>query len=327
MLILFILALAASLFLLWKGADWLVDGASGIAKALRISPMIIGLTIVAFATSMPEFIVSLFASLGGNGDLAVANVVGSNIANICLILGLAAVIYPLAIKSRTLINEFPFMLISGFLFLILANDNNLFQRNTFALGRIEGLIFLMFLALFIFYVYSTIKVTRVQKEVKAEFSREYTDHKRKIKHDILYFLIGIAMLIGGGRLLVYSGVNLAQIMGMSERVIGLTIVSIGTSLPELLTSVVVAIKKEADIAVGNVVGSNILNILMVLGVVSVISPIKISPSILYLDAVIMVMASFVLVFFATTGRKIVKWEGMAFLAAYAVYLVHLFGLF
>jgi len=326
-IILMLLLLVVSFFLLWKGADWLVDGASGIAAALKISPVIIGLTIVAFATSMPEFLVALFASLEGRGDFAVANVVGSNIANICLVAGFAAILYPLSVRSRTLINEFPFMLISCFLFLILANNNNLFQINAFSIGRFEGIVFIIFLLLFMFYIYRALKEDKLQNSVKKEFEGAYKLHGHKLWTNSVFFFAGLLLLLGGARLLVYSGSNFAQIVGISERVIGLSIVSIGTSIPELFTCAVAALKKETDIAVGNVVGSNIFNILLVLGLVSLISPVSISPSMIYLDAVLMVFVSFLFVLFATAGRKLVMWEGATLLFIYVSYIMYIFSIF
>ena len=315
--ILGIIIFILSLIILTKGADVLVDGSADLARFLKVSPILVGLTIVAFGTSLPEFIVSLFAVLSGSADLSVGNIVGSNIANIGLVLGISALFIPLVVKSTTLMYEFPFMLVSSFLFLLLANDSYLFGKSTFFIGRIDSLILLIIFAIFIIYVYRSLKHQR--KEVKKEFAKEYK-HLNPLWKNTLMICIGIIMLVVGGKLFVNSASDLAKLFGFSEAFIGVTIVALGTSLPELFTSAVAAYKKEASIAIGNIVGSNIFNILMVLGIVGLIKPIAINQSLLFFDGMIMIGITLLFLLFATIGKNLKRWEGAFLLLSYASYI-------
>jgi len=315
-----------SLVILTKGADVLVDGSADLARFLKVSPILVGLTIVAFGTSLPEFIVSLFAVLGGSADLSIGNIVGSNIANIALVLGISALFVPLVVKSTTLMYEFPFMLVSSFLFLILANDSYLFGKNTFFIGRLDGIILLIIFVIFIIYVYKSLKNQRNQvnndKKVKKEFAEEYK-HKNPLWKNTVMIITGIIMLVVGGKLFVNSASELARYLGWGEAFIGVTIVALGTSLPELFTSAVAAYKKEASIAIGNIVGSNIFNILMVLGIVGIIKPIAINQSLLFFDGMIMIGITLLFLLFSTIGKNLKRWEGVVLLLTYFSYIGYL----
>ncbi|MBS3118981.1 calcium/sodium antiporter [Candidatus Woesearchaeota archaeon] len=325
-MILEILLFILGLVILIKGADWLVEHSSHFARALGVSPLIIGLTIVAFGTSLPELIVSLFAAIKGNADISMGNIVGSNIANIGLILGISALVRGLKVQLSTLIYEMPFLLVSAFLFMLLSNDNNLFSHNGFSIGRIDGLIFLVIFTMFMIYTFKSAFEQRgksLKKYTETIKKRTTPEKKEKLSKDIFFMLLGLAALIIGGRILVDAAVKIAQSFGISEAFIGLTIVAVGTSLPELMTSMVAAWKKEADIALGNVIGSNIFNILFVMGITSLIKPLNVNPSILFVDMPVMILFSIGLLFFLTTNRKLTKWKGAVLLIGYAGYIFYL----
>ncbi|NLE36319.1 MAG: calcium/sodium antiporter [Bacteroidales bacterium] len=254
--------LLVGFLVLIKGADWLVSGASSLARKYNVSDLAIGLTIVAFGTSAPELVVNVFAAIKGHQDIAFGNVIGSNNFNLFMILGIAALISPLKVQSSTVSREIPLSFFAILLLFFLAN--NFFLSDNTALSRIDGLILLILFGSFLFYVYRQLKV---DPEVKFETQRQYSTLK-------IWGLIlaGLAGLIIGGRLVVDSAIKIATAWGISEKVIGLTIVAAGTSLPELATSVVAAVKKNNDIAVGNIIGSNIFNIFLILGASSLIRP-------------------------------------------------------
>jgi len=320
-MILEIILLLVGLAVLVKGADFLIDHSAHLARRLGVSPLIIGLTVVAFGTSLPEFIVSLFAAINGSPDIAISNVVGSNIANIGLILGISAIVQVLPIQLSTLIYEMPFLLVSALLLLILSNNQNLFQQAGYSLGRIDGIILLVVFGLFLTYILVNAKRQRDGAGQK-QFEEKYGD-KDKLWKDILFISIGLIGLIGGGKLVVDNAVKIALSAGISEAFVGATIIAIGTSLPELVTSIVAALKKQPDIAVGNVVGSNIFNILMVLGVSSLITPLSVNSSILFFDMVVMMIVSLLLLLFVTTGKRLTRSEGIIMTIAYAGYLAYL----
>lgn len=325
-MILEIILFIVGLVILIKGADWLVDHSSHFARSLGVSPLIIGLTIVAFGTSLPELIVSLFAAIKGNADISVGNIVGSNIANIGLILGISAMVRGLRVQLSTLIYEMPFLLVSAFLFMLLSNDQNLFSNNGSSIGRIDGLILLAVFVVFLVYTFKSAfeqrgkSLKRYEQEVKE---RTAPKEKETLGKDIGFMLLGLAALVIGGRILVDAAVKIAQSFGISEAFIGLTIVAVGTSLPELMTSMVAAWKKEVDIALGNVIGSNIFNILFVMGITPLIRPLEVNPSILFIDMPVMILFSIGLLFFLTTNRKLTRWKGAALLIGYAGYIFYL----
>jgi len=300
--------------ILLKGADLLVDGSSSIAKKLKIPSLVIGLTIVAFGTSAPELMVNILASIQGNADIAIGNIVGSNIANILLILGVATVIYPIQISKGTALKEIPFNLLAVFVLAIMANDMLIDHRGFSELSRIDGLILLSFFIIFLYYTFGISKV-----EGEREMIEEY-----KVSTSFWYILLGIIGLGFGGKWIVDSATYFASTWGLSQGFIGLTFVAIGTSLPELATSAVAAYKKRSSIAIGNVVGSNIFNVLWILGISSVIRPINFSPLLNY-DILICFLITLLLFIFVFVGKKrvIQKWQGIAFLVSYVVYLIFL----
>lgn len=298
-----IIWLVVSLIVLYFGAEWLVSGASSFAARLGVSPLIIGLTIVSMGTSAPELLVSVKAALSGQSALSVGNVIGSNFFNIGIILGISALIYPLAVKRQLLRFDVPVMIVSSLLFLVLFLDG--------MLTRVEAAIFIL-----LFLAYLAKLFISSKKEGRNE-----VDEIRKYKHwaiDVALIVVGLAGLIYGSDLLVTNAVIIAGKLGMSEALIGLTIVAAGTSMPELATSVVAAIKKRSDIAIGNVVGSNIFNILLILGVSGLVYPIQ-TPDINIVDSLFVVGIGMLLWLFMKMSSRILRWQGLLLLAAYFIY--------
>lgn len=310
-LILFILGF----ILLIKSADWLVTGSSSLAKRMGVSSLIIGLTIVAFGTSAPELIVNLLASLQGNTDIAIGNVIGSNIANILLILGISALIYPLAVHKGTVWREIPFALLAVLVTGLLANDIFFDGAKNSVLTRIDGLVLISFFAIFLYYIFSV-----AQSETAG--SDDITLLPTSTSLGMV--LGGLAGLVVGGKWIIDGAVSFATTLGVSEALIGLTIVAIGTSLPELATSAVAAYKRNVDIAVGNVIGSNIFNIFWILGVSATINPLPFSPQ-LGFDIWVVIGTTILLFLTLFVGRKhvIERWQGGAFTALYIAYLLYL----
>ncbi|MGD8522912.1 MAG: calcium/sodium antiporter [Desulfobacterales bacterium] len=300
-----------------KGADFLVDGASSIARRLNISDLVIGLTVVAFGTSMPELFVNIIASFKGNTDIAIGNVIGSNIANVFLILGVASVIYPLAVTKGTVFKEIPFSLLAAIVLFVAANDQLLDGSQLSELTRIDGLVFLSFFIIFIYYTSSiAARIEGMEEHVGAK------QHGWPLS--FLYIILGLIGLTLGGKWIVDGAVALATKFGMSESLVGLTIVAVGTSLPELATSAVAAYKRNADIAVGNVVGSNIFNIFFVLGISAIIKPLPFQMK-NNLDIGVVIFSSLLLFLFMFTGKKrsLDRWEGLLFLLCYVSYIFYL----
>ncbi|MBN2307239.1 calcium/sodium antiporter [Candidatus Peregrinibacteria bacterium] len=298
-----------------KGADYLVDGSSSLASRAGISQLVIGLTIVSFGTSAPELLVNIVASLKGASDIGIGNILGSNIANIFLILGVAAAIYPLRIQKSTTWKEIPLNFLSAIVLLVLANDIFLDGAETSILSHIDGLILMFF---FIIFVYYTVGLAKAEKN--------HTDGYKKygIPRSIIMILVGIVGLAYGGKWVVDGAVDVASRFGVSEALIGLTIVAVGTSLPELATSAVAAMKRNADIAIGNVVGSNLFNVFWVLGLSAVIKPLPFRPEI-NTDILVYLVATILLFLFAFTGKKehVSRVDGWIFLSCYAAYIVFL----
>jgi cation:H+ antiporter len=304
-------SILAGLILLGIGAEALVRGSSSIALRMGVTPLVIGLTVVAFGTGSPEMIVSLQAALGGNSDLALGNIVGSNICNIALILGAAAVARPLHVRSELLLREVPIMILVTLALAVMLHDG--------ALGRIDGAILATSSVLYTVWAYRSAKRDR-NAEVAAEYAGEIPAPQRSRLRAGLFVIAGLAGLLIGANVLVSGAVVIAQALGLSQAVIGLTVIAIGTSLPELATSVVAAVRNDADVAFGNVLGSNILNILLVLGVVAVIQPVS-GAGLRPLDLGVLI-ASAVLVYpLMWRGRMLNRWEGAILLAGYAAYLV------
>lgn len=309
--------------LLIKGADFFVDGSSSVAKILKVPTIIIGLTVVAFGTSMPELSVSVTAALRGSNDLAVSNVLGSNIFNLLVVLGCCALVKPVAAKWSLLKKEFPFSILITIILLLVDSDFSIMKildgNQGFVLGRWAGLLFLI---LFVLYIYATVKsALRSRAEAKDMEEEEYKTMS-PLKSGI-YIVIGLIGIVWGGNLVVDSASNIALTFGWSQTFIGLTIVALGTSLPELVTSVVAARKGENDLAVGNVVGSNIFNILLILGVSSFITPITLDVTAVY-DTIILIIASIVVYVSAISKREIQRKEGILFLVCYFAFFFYVF---
>ena len=309
--------------LLIKGADFFVDGSSSVAKILKVPTIIIGLTVVAFGTSMPELSVSVAAALRGSNDLAVSNVLGSNIFNLLVVLGCCALVKPVAAKWSLLKKEFPFSILITIILLLVDSDFSIMKildgNQGFVLGRWAGLLFLI---LFVLYIYATVKsALRSRAEAKDMEEEEYKTMS-PLKSGI-YIVIGLIGIVWGGNLVVDSASNIALTFGWSQTFIGLTIVALGTSLPELVTSVVAARKGENDLAVGNVVGSNIFNILLILGVSSFITPITLDVTAVY-DTIILIIASIVVYVSAISKREIQRKEGILFLVCYFAFFLYVF---
>ncbi len=309
--------------LLIKGADFFVDGSSSVAKILKVPTIIIGLTVVAFGTSMPELSVSVTAALRGSNDLAVSNVLGSNIFNLLVVLGCCALVKPVAAKWSLLKKEFPFSILITVILLLVDSDFSIMKildgNQGFVLGRWAGLLFLI---LFVLYIYATVKsALRSRAEAKDMEEEEYKTMS-PLKSGI-YIALGLIGIVWGGNLVVDSASNIALTFGWSQTFIGLTIVALGTSLPELVTSVVAARKGENDLAVGNVVGSNIFNILLILGVSSFITPITLDVTAVY-DTIILIIASIIVYVSAISKREIQRKEGILFLVCYFAFFLYVF---
>lgn len=308
--------LIGGIILIIFSANWLVDGASSLAKRFGVSDLVIGLTIVAFGTSAPELTVNIFSALEGSTDIAIANVLGSNIANIFLIVGISSIIYPLVIQKNTTWKEIPLSLLAAVVLGIIANDQLIDQSLLpNMVSRTDGLVLLAFFMIFLVY---TVEIARNQPGEDEE-----NIQLMSVSRAFLLIVAGLAGLYFGGKYLVEGAVNIAKEIGLSERVIGLTIIAVGTSLPELATSIAAAYKKKADIAIGNIVGSNIFNIFFILGTTAVISPLPFSVSINF-DIMMTIFASLML--FLTTitlGRKKVdRTEGVIFLLIYISYIIY-----
>ncbi|MCF7795298.1 calcium/sodium antiporter [Patescibacteria group bacterium] len=306
-----------------KGADFLVEGASSIAKKYGLSAIMIGLTIVAFGTSLPELLVSALSSIGGSPDIAVGNIIGSNFSNTLLILGATAIITPIIVKKNTINKEVPFSLLAILAVGFLVNDLLIDGQGPNVLTRIDGLVLLLFFIVFIYYTFSLTK-EKVNVLPKLKVSKEEEIKEYKNVKSISLVLLGIVGLYFGGEWIVNGAVEIATYFGLSEALIGLTIISIGTSLPELAASIMAAKKGEADMAVGAVVGSNIFNMLWVLGLSSIIFPISYN-STLNIDLILLVAITILLIPLIYVGRKnvLTKREGIILLSIYAFYLIFL----
>lgn len=304
------LLLVIGFVLLIKGADFFVDGSSSIAKRLRVPSIIIGLTIVAMGTSLPECAVSISAALSGNTGVAVGNAVGSNIFNLMVVCGVCALFCPLTVSRSTLKGEFPFSVIVAALLMVLGWIG-------MTLGHIDGVILLVFFVGFLVWM-----VRSAQKARSESASDEDEYEIRPIWQCILYIVGGAAAIAVGGQLVVNAASSIARFFGMSQNLIGLTIVAFGTSLPELVTSIVAARKHEVDMALGNVIGSNIFNILFVLGIAAAIHPMIFQMENI-IDIIVLVVMSIIVLCFAWTKQKLVRWEGAVMLAMYAGYVVYI----
>jgi cation:H+ antiporter len=304
------LLLVLGLAVLIKGADWMVSGASALAKKYHVSDLVIGLTIVAFGTSAPELVVNVIASSHNFNDIVLGNVLGSNIANLFLILGITGIIYPLVVQSSTTWKEIPLSLLAVLLLFLLANNFFLYENPV--VSRIDGLFLLLMFGLFMVYIYKLSKSDNVPKEIVVS-------EMPAIKM-YAFIVIGLAGLLIGGRLVVNNAIEIATILGLSEKIIGFTIVAIGTSLPELATSVVAALKKNTNIAVGNIIGSNIFNIFLVLATIAVVSPVVFNP-VFNTDMYLLAGGTLFLFIAMFTGgkKKLDRWESVILLLIYLGY--------
>jgi cation:H+ antiporter len=296
------------------GADKLVDAASSLAKRLGVPNIVIGLTIVAFGTSAPELVVNVFAALNNSTEMVLGNVLGSNIFNVFAILGISSLIYPLTVKRNTTWLEIPLSLLAAVAVLFVANDVFLDSAAANLISRSDGLLLLLFFCIFL--VYNLMIAKGGNNDDEETETKDFTYLKA-----FLFIALGLGGLILGGRLIVTSAVGIAQAFGLSERIIGLTIVSVGTSLPELATSIVAVRKKNVDIAIGNVVGSNIFNIFLILGVSTVIAPLHVSVA-SFTDIFVNIGAGLLLFIFIFVGkgRQLSRWEGLVFVLLYLAYL-------
>jgi len=316
MLIINILLIILGMALLLKGGDMLVDGSSSLARRFKVSELAIGLTVVAFGTSAPELVVSLSASIGSHPEIAFGNVIGSNNLNLLFILGITGLLAPVAVQKNTVRIEIPFSLLSAIILLFLANFAILSgERNI--LSRIDGIILFLFFVLFLFYVYAGMKKNEIVDEASSAIS--FSSGK-----SLLFVILGLAFLVSGGKLVVNSAVILAQAFNISEKIIGLTIIAAGTSLPELITSITAVIKKRDDIAIGNIIGSNIFNIFLVLGVSAIARPMEYS-LVFNKDIYLLIFGNLLLFLAMFTGKKrtLDRWEAAILVSLYVGYVIYL----
>ncbi|WP_372649023.1 calcium/sodium antiporter [Draconibacterium sp.] len=308
-----VLLVAAGFVALIFGANWLVDGASALARKYKVSDLVIGLTIVAFGTSAPELVVNIIASVNGYSDIVLGNVIGSNNFNLFIILGLSGLILPISVKSSTAWKEIPISLVVSILLLLLLNDF-IFSGTTY-LGRTDGLLMLVLFCVFLYYVFT---------QLKSDPQTTEAAHQKTGK--MIWGLIGVGMtgLILGGQLVVVNSVKVASLLGVSEKIIGLTIVAAGTSLPELVTSIVAASKKNSDMVIGNVIGSNIFNVLLILAIASLIKPIGYNPK-FNPDLYILIGGTLFLLSSMLTGqkKKLDRWEAAVLFGFFIIYTVFL----
>lgn len=319
MIVLPFLLFAVGLAVLLLGAEWLVRGASRLAAWIGISPLVIGLTVVAFGTSSPELAINLFSAFTGQADIALGNVIGSNIANILLILGLSAAVAPLIVQQQVVRQDVPIMIVVSVVTFLFALDG--------LIGAVEGgLLFLLLIAYTWFLIWQSRSESQVvQREYEQEFASHEAGKSPRWLVNLSLVIGGLALLTLGARWLVDSAVEIARWLGVDELIVGLTIVAVGTSLPELATSVIAAIKGERDIAVGNVVGSNIFNLLSVLGLSALFAPrgLVVSQEAIVFDLPVMIAVAVASLPIFFTGGAIYRWEGLLFLGYYAAYTAYL----
>lgn len=305
--------LIAGLVLLVKGADLFVTGASSVARRFHIPSLIIGLTIVAFGTSAPEAAVSITSALNGQSDITMGNIIGSNMFNLLVVVGIAAWILPFKVKETIIAKEFPFTLLGCLAVLVLTYDVLLQNGSVNNINRTDGLVLLMFFGIFMYYLLSV--ALKAVKENKTEEVMVTISMPKSV----IYLVIGIVGIMLGGDIAVDAASAIAMDWGMSEAMVGLTIIAIGTSLPELMTSVVAARKGESDIALGNVIGSNIFNIFFILGISAVITPVSVSAVVAF-DALLLAVISVIAFCFALTDRRFSKGEGAVLILFYVAYM-------
>lgn len=314
------LVLVFGFIVLVKGADLFVDGASSIARFFKVSPLIIGLTVVAFGTSLPEAAVSITSAIKGVDDVAFGNVVGSNIFNMLPILGISAMVFPLTVNKDLLKRDFPIALLTVLILIPMF----FFGGSGNQITRIEGLIIVLFFIAFLYILFDHAKKNPHGEELLlgALETTEVQPEAINVKKNTIITLIGMVGIAGGGLMVTEGAKEIAISLGMSEWLVGLTIVSLGTSLPELVTSIVASMKKQNEIAIGNIVGSNIFNVLFILGATAVISGVSINPQALF-DLVFVVVVTIVVFLFAYTSKKITRLEGLLLILMYIGYFTYI----
>ncbi|MGL5676051.1 MAG: calcium/sodium antiporter [Cellulosilyticaceae bacterium] len=305
--------LVLGFIILIKGADYFIDGAASIAKNLKIPDILVGLTIVAFGTSAPEAAVSIKAMLSQNSDMVLGNVIGSNILNILLIVGISAFIFPLQVKNNTIKKEIPFTFLVSALLLVLLADNPLGNGTVDMISRADGIVILLFFAVFMYYLITLAKQGNVE-EVEPKFGMGKAS---------VITLVGLAGIVWGGNMVVESASAIATAMNIGQKFTSLTIVAFGTSLPELVTSVMAARKQEQDIALGNIIGSNIFNICFVVGIPATLFGSIIPAEAVYTDLIVMLIATLTLFVFSKTNKQVSKREGLVFLSMFLLYYGYL----
>ena len=319
MMLLDILLLVVGAALVLFGADKLTDGATGLARRFNISEMVIGLTVVAFGTSLPEFVTSFVSTLKGSADISMGNVVGSNLFNTLFIVGSAAAVSPIVISKATVQKDIPFALLASLMLVVVSMDVFFDGASIDVLSRTDGIVLLGFFSIFMAY---TMFMARNTNVIDTQSSSENLVVQMPYWRISLYVILGLAGLVFGGDLFVDSACNIALNLGISETVVGLTIVAAGTSLPELATSIVAARKGSSAIAIGNVVGSNIFNIFFVMGACATISPMNVG-NIGHLDLYLLIASVLLLWMFSCSSLKIKRWEGATLMAVYVAYVAYL----
>ena len=309
-----VLFLIIGMFLLIKGADWFVDGASDVAKALKIPSLIIGLTLVSIGTSLPEASVSAIGSLSGKNDIALGNIMGSNICNSLLILGLSAIFMPMVVDKDMKMFHIPILILLSALLILFC-----FVITPNVIDLMEGIIFIL---LFVGYLVFLVFRTKSTQPMLDQSEEKEDEKKRPMWLSIIFVIIGIVGIVFGGEFVVKTASFIAIELGMSEILVGLTIVAVGTSLPELVTSVIASIKKEDDIAIGNVIGSNIFNIVFILGISSALSPIVVAPESI-IDMLIMTAIVILIFAFVLLSKKMSRWHGISLVLLYVAYVVYI----
>ncbi|PIN77193.1 sodium:proton exchanger [Candidatus Woesearchaeota archaeon CG10_big_fil_rev_8_21_14_0_10_34_8] len=318
LLTLFIVGVA----LLLEGADWVVYGSTRLARFLGVSPVVVGLTLVAFGTSIPELAVTIFASITGKSSIALGNIVGSNIANVGLIAGLTAMVSPLLVQSFTVMLEAPFMMLASVLLFVLSF--RLFDMGSadYVLGKLDGVVLLLFFLMFLVYTYKRAS-KKESKSVEKKFASEFGTGVIKICRTFLVFIVGFICVFLGAKFMVFSGSEIARGLGVSEAIIALTVIAVGTSLPELMVSIVAIMKKEYDLVVGTVIGSNIINILLIGGIASLLGPMIVDVHMVFVDIIVLILFAVFFQVFITTDKKVTRIEGAVLFLGYLAYIFYL----
>lgn len=298
--------------ILYAGAEWFVKGASSLSVILKVTPLMIGIAVVSAGTSAPELLVSMMAAMRGNSDISIGNVVGSNIANVALVLGFTSIIFPTTVNKAIIKRELAFMLGSSVIFFLLSMNGTI--------GRGEGILLLALIVFFISYSY------KMARKEHAEASLEADIKEATLYGSLTWLILGCPALFLGSHLIITAGIDTARYFGISELTIGISLVAIGTSIPEMATSIMAAFRKKFDICVGNIVGSNIFNLLLVIGLVSLIHPLHVSDEVIHIHLPIMLLFSAALIPIMKTNFKISRLNGLLLLSAYAVYIGYIFKL-